>query len=377
MDTRLFSHKTPPARRPRATWLPFTDARHAARHGAQVIGACALVALLVSLLHGQAFAKALVFSESIGVIAWLTIEVGLARMAAPGTVGWPRGWRGVTLVVGGCLAGYVGGTALSDQLLGTSSWDAIGQHPRALLGDLGLTAVFSTLILGWFHHRMREQQRNAQVAAARHEATLARLVLLQSQLEPHMLFNTLANLRALIGTDPERAQAMLDRLIDFLRATLVASRADRHPLRDEFARIDDYLALMQVRMGSRLRVATELPAALAALPVPPLLLQPLVENAIKHGLEPQRGPGEIVVRAAQAEHALVLSVLDTGRGLEAAHADGAPAGAGFGLAQVRERLRTLYADAAALTLSAREGGGTQAEIRLPMPDTVPDTAPCA
>src|SRR6185312_14350513 len=152
---------------------------------------------------------------------------------------------------------------------------------------------FCTIVAGAFWARGQARVQRAQVAAAAHEATLARLDMLQSQLEPHMLFNTLANLRALIAADPPRAQEMLDHLIAFLRATLAASRQPEHPLSDEFARIDDYLALMRVRMGDRLRTSAALPPDLAALPVPPLLLQPLVENAIKHGLEPQRGPGEL------------------------------------------------------------------------------------
>jgi sensor histidine kinase YesM len=241
------------------------------------------------------------------------------------------------------------------------------------LVDFGMAALFASVVVGWFYLRARNDEQRAHIAAAAHEATLARLVLLQSQLEPHMLFNTLANLRALIATDPARAQAMLDRLIDFLRATLAASRAGAHPLADEFARIGDYLALMQVRMGERLRTTSTLPAGLARVQVPPLLLQPLVENAIKHGLEPQRGAGELHLEAFADGATLVLRVADSGRGLEAAAAakardEGSP-GAGFGLAQVRERLHTLYGDAAAFTLAPRPGGGTLAEIRMPIETT--------
>jgi LytS/YehU family sensor histidine kinase len=136
---------------------------------------------------------------------------------------------------------------------------------------------------------------------------------LQSQLEPHMLFNTLANLRVLIGADSVRAQTMLDRLIAFLRATLAASRSGSHSLANEFARIEDYLALMAVRMGPRLAVRIELPDALRALPVPALLLQPLVENAIRHGLEPKVSGGRIEVSAHREADALVLDVRDRRR----------------------------------------------------------------
>jgi sensor histidine kinase YesM len=185
-----------------------------------------------------------------------------------------------------------------------------------------------------------------------------------------MLFNTLANLRALIGADPARAQEMLDHLIAFLRATLAASRQSEHPLCEEFARLDDYLALMRVRMGERLRTSATLPPELASLPVPPLLLQPLVENAIKHGLEPQRGPGELHMEASLDGTMLVLRVADTGRGLEAAAQararEPAAPSSGFGLAQIRERLHTLHGEAARFTLEPRAGGGTLAEIRLPV-----------
>jgi sensor histidine kinase YesM len=273
-----------------------------------------------------------------------------------------------------CAIGYVAGTTIVDAAFGYSTWSQDLRNPAALLADIALTATFATLIAGWFYTRSRAQAHNAQVTAALHDATLARLVLLQSQLEPHMLFNTLANLRVLIAADPERAQAMLDRLIDFLRATLNASRVAEHALKDEFARVDDYLALMKVRMGDRLHTALDLPPDLAALPVPPLLLQPLVENAIKHGLEPKRGPGELRVTATRDGDALVLAVIDSGRGIDAAAADKTlEPGAGFGLAQVRERLQTLHGGDARFTLAARAEGGTRAEIRLPLTETPSST----
>jgi sensor histidine kinase YesM len=128
-----------------------------------------------------------------------------------------------------------------------------------------------------------------------------------------------------------------------------------------------YLALMGVRMGSRLSVQLVLPEPLRTLPVPPLLLQPLVENAIKHGLEPQVVGGRIGVEARAEGGELVLTVQDTGAGLGSAPAAGAAAGSGFGLAQVRQRLATLHGSRAGLTLAAAPGGGTLATIRMPMP----------
>jgi sensor histidine kinase YesM len=196
---------------------------------------------------------------------------------------------------------------------------------------------------------------------------------LQSQLEPHMLFNTLANLRVLIGLDPSRAQAMLDHLIAFLRATLMASRQSAHPLQAEFAHLQDYLALMSVRMGHRLQVSFDLPPDLATLPVPPLLLQPLVENAIKHGLEPKLAGGRISVHASRAGEQLHLRVRDTGVGLLPqpsgnVNNNGTGTGTSFGLEHVRTRLATLYGSAAGLQLQAADDadGGTLARIHLPL-----------
>ena len=179
-----------------------------------------------------------------------------------------------------------------------------------------------------------------------------------------MLFNTLANLRVLIGMDPPQAQAMLDHLIAFLRTTLAATRVDHHPLQAEFDALRDYLALMAVRMGTRLQPQLDLPDELRALPVPPLLLQPLVENAIKHGLEPQVQGGRLEVVARRQGQQLHLRVRDTGVGLTAA----ASGGTAFGLEQVRQRLQRLYGGQARFELrTPADGlGGAEALIELPL-----------
>jgi signal transduction histidine kinase len=338
--------------------------------GAQVALVNVAIAGLVATMSGSPFGHVVLYSECIGLSIWALIEIG-RRVRPGGIAAWPEGWRGPALVAVACALGYVIGVTVADALFGYSSWSNYLRRPGQLARDFGPTVVFCTIVAGAFWARGQARVQRAQVAAAAPEATRARLDMLQSQLEPHMLFNTLANLRALIAADPPRAQEMLDHLIAFLRATLAASRQPEHALSEEFARIDDYLALMRVRMGERLRTSATLPPALAALRVPPLLLQPLVENAIKHGLEPQRGPGELHVEAALDGATLVLRVTDTGRGLDAAGpADArepAQPASGFGLVQVRERLHTLHGDAARFTLQPRDGGGTLAEIRLPVP----------
>jgi len=268
------------------------------------------------------------------------------------------------VIVGGCL-GLLSGTLLGDMLTGAYTPILSGDEDlRHLLGDVLFVLLPAMIITYFFNTRSVIADREAAAQAAQRQAAESRLRLLEAQLEPHMFFNTLANLHVLIGIDPPRAQAMLDQLIAFLRATLNGSRALEHPLHAEFERTRDYLALMQVRMDDRLRIRFDLPETLAEVPVPPLLLQPLVENAIKHGLEPSVTGGRIEVKAAREGDTLTLAVRDTGVGLGRRASNGTS----FGLQHVRERLETLYGGTACLSLSAPNDaeGGTLAIIRMPL-----------
>jgi signal transduction histidine kinase len=245
---------------------------------------------------------------------------------------------------------------------------------------LGYSLALGTFTLDYLRVLMVANRVRAE--SAQRQALQTQLLLLQAQLEPHMLFNTLANLHALIDSDPQRAQSMLSRLIAFLRGTLSASQRSSHALSEEFEHASDYLTLMQVRMGPRLQVVVDLPPELGDVQVPPMLLQPLLENAIQHGLEPTRKGGLLNLSAYRDGPVLVLSVVDTGRGLQEAdkarqaqqaqpskssktRRHGGPGG--FGLTFVRERLQTIYGDQAQLVLSpAPLGPGTQALLRLPI-----------
>ena len=342
-------------------------------------GLCVGISILLAAIDGRGLGYKLVYSLCIGLVCMALI--GGTRLAAVWVVERVRRWRGRATSDTSARVGWRGVLpgALLAIVVGPSAglWlgDVItGQHSPSLL-SLGESSSRVTLVLSLLGTVVsvvvlstlaRLQAARAQAEAAQRLAAENQLRLLQSQLEPHMLFNTLANLRVLIGLDPARALAMLDHLIAFLRATLNASRQAEHPLATEFEHLADYLALMAVRMGPRLQVRLDLPAPLATLAVPPLLLQPLVENSIKHGLEPQVEGGRIEVRAQQQERSLVLTVRDTGVGLGTADT---PAGGGFGLVQVRQRLATLYGGRARLTLQAvTDGdGGVLATIRLPMP----------
>lgn len=275
-----------------------------------------------------------VYTQAIGLAIWAIIDFGRVALRPTANVGWPQPTKAIPLVVIGVVAGYTLGTLIGDAYCGCSTWELWALSPRRFAATAAGTALASSVAIYFFHSRGTAAAQRAQLAASERDATQAKLTLLQSQLEPHMLFNTLANLRVLISVDPLRAQAMLDRLIAYLRATLSASRSQAHALGAEFARVDDFLALMSVRMGERLQTRLSLPNALRELPVPPLLLQPLVENAVKHGLEPKVEGGRIEVSAERDGALLRLTVRDTGVGLGSAVAalgGVAPVHTAFGL----------------------------------------------
>lgn len=346
---------------------------------------CIVIALLLTALDGGGLGRKLVYAFAVGLCCWALTD-GLRLAVRAGVNGWRR-QRGEAAPGGSFELGLLGtlplallamligpplGLSIGDALTGLRSPSLLQFGSTATRLTLAISAIATLTAVFVLSTLERLAAARANAERAQRVAAESQLRLLQSQLEPHMLFNTLANLRVLIGVDPARAQAMLDHLNAFLRATLNASRSTRHPLADEFARLTDYLALMAVRMGPRLQVRLDLPEALATQPVPPLLLQPLVENGIKHGLEPRVEGGFIEVQARRAGDTLVLSVRDSGAGLghtaASASAAGDMAGGGFGLTQVRERLATIYGSRGSLTLQAANDaeGGTLATIELPL-----------
>lgn len=336
------------------------------------------VALFIALFQWIAspqehpLAVSLVYSYAISTSVWMftdPLRIALHRwLHTEAPHYWTLSPRTVVYMLVGIVLGYILGTALGDAYTGRSTWAMLTLSPQRFWGfwlsSLGISVGF----LFYFYHREKNLELERQ-------ATEARLKLLETQLEPHMLFNTLANLRALIAIDPPRAIHMLDRLNDYLRATLTASRTDAlsgaHTLADEFDRLRDYLELMAVRMGPRLAYTLNLPNALQQHPVPPLLLQPLVENAIRHGLEPQVEGGRIEVSAQpDGTHGLRLEVSDTGVGINAQPPTTLTGG--FGLAQVRERVASLPGGGR-VDVSSPPGGGTRISLRLPL--NLPHGAP--
>lgn len=342
------------------------------------------VALVIAVLNytqsssGASFGVSLVYSYAISTSIWLFTDVGRfvfrRQLKAVAPYYWPPALQASGLMIFSTLCGYALGTWVGDWYAGQSTWDLWQQNRPRFTGLLITSVAISAAYVAYFFQRSRAEHQKRQ-------ATQAQLMLLQSQLEPHMLFNVLANLRALIGIDPARAQAMLDHLDGYLRSTLMASRTpdSQHTLAQEIARIEDYLALMAIRMGPRLRYQFNVPPELMGCQVPPMLLQPLVENCIRHGLEPKIEGGEIRISALITDGQLVIRIEDTGLGLSP-HAKGKGQGQpkGFGLTQVRQRLQALFGADASLDIgnlqdlgspgepSSPADSGTLATVRLPL-----------
>ena len=230
--------------------------------------------------------------------------------------------------------------------------------PGSIVGSAMLALSLSFVFFLYFSAK-------AQQAVAEKRATEAQLRLLQGQIEPHFLFNTLANVQALMDHEPARAKHMLHDFTEYLRASLATLRNDTVPLAQELQLAESYLRLLGARMEDRLHWTLTADDVARAVPVPPLLLQPLVENAVHHGLEPQLAGGSVHVLAEVQGHDLVLEVRDDGRGPDAPPRPGMRKGHGMALQNIRDRLQSRYGSGASLTLSATHPG-TRVLIRLPV-----------
>jgi sensor histidine kinase YesM len=212
---------------------------------------------------------------------------------------------------------------------------------------------------------LQAAQARSEVAEREKELALSQLMVLRAQVEPHFLWNTLAHVQYLIRKNPDDAGRMTGHLIHYLRAAVPQMRGDVSTLGTEMGSVRAYLELMKIRMGERLTVVVDLPADLEALPFAPLLIQTLVENAIKHGVEPKVGPVSVTVRAqadADAGGQLRVEVQDNGVGLQAAPNT---RGTGLGLRSVRDRLKLLYGEPASLSIAGAPGGGVLARMVIP------------
>lgn len=319
---------------------------------------------LVPSFNQQPFVSVLVHSMSIGLMAaslttFVTYQLDNHRKtSALWLVGFLIPVSAIAFFFGSMLAKLILGLPLNPFNVFASTHSTI---------SFVTTIIATAIIAGFFISKDQISRLRLRSAQDAQRVESARLAMLQAQIEPHMLFNTLANLRALISADPKRAIDMLDQLDAFLRTTLEGSRNDKNTLSKEFSGVKHYLAIMQIRLAERLTYSLELPDALANIEVPSLLIQPLVENAILHGIEPEVSGGHISVIAHIEKDVLTLEVSDTGVGMkniEISQPDHRQKG--FGLHSLRARLPDINGQASVSIQSPipAKTYGTQIALRV-------------
>jgi hypothetical protein len=339
------------------------------REAALVFLGNTVFALFMAAVKIESFWPDFIYSQCIGFSIFIVIRslCMLRRRTRPGLAETAAG-----IPLGG-FVGFVLGTWGN----GLSLAEVVERYPHAMVISAAGAVFFGSIATYYFHAHARlieaeAEARNEKLRRMEQESHAARaeLRVLQAQIEPHFLFNTLSNVVGLIEQDPSAARAMLLDLTALLRASLARTRREgafeEAALSEELDLLRAYLGIMGRRMGERLVWRIEAEPETLALHLPPLLLQPLVENAIHHGLEPKPEGGELVIACRRLDNRVEITVSDSGAGLDGAHAGG-----GVGLANVRARLLARYGAAATLELAENPGGGVTARLSIPLENHAP------
>jgi len=323
------------------------------------VGFDALIAIfLTGIKFGGGFLVNFIISQCIGLSICTCVLIVYRFFEYAGPV------IKAILVAAGLIIGSLGGSYLGSIVSGLSP-DILSEE-HGLIQLLFLGVMFGSIITYFFSSREQIAESQAQIQeekikrlTSEKKAAEANLKLLQAQVEPHFLFNTLSNVLSLLDTNPERGKSMLVDFIHYLRASLSKIREDQATLGQEMEMIRAYLSIFKIRMGDRLNYKIDLPQHLEAVSFPPMLIQPLVENAIKHGLEPKVDGGKIQIRGIAKDGLLRLEVADTGNGFKEER------NSGMGLSNIRERLQSLYGKSGRLILEENQPHGLKATIEVP------------
>ncbi|MGE0582723.1 MAG: sensor histidine kinase [Steroidobacteraceae bacterium] len=318
------------------------------------------------------FPSAPVLLAVVAALVWALLTpllfVAAGRLSIDGGA---RAARILALVLLAVVVGF-----LVDSLFGWLRWEVFYEARAGHRPPLGFLQRVSRL---WFinqfiiaaailsaglarHYFRREEARREEAIRLQAQLADARLAALRSQLDPHFLFNTLHAVSALVERDPRGVRRMIARLSELLRTTLEGAKEQEVPLREELRFLDGYLDIMRVRFQGQLTVEMRIEPGLGEALVPNLVLQPLVENAIRHGTAKREQAGALTISARREGATVVLSVEDNG---PAALDDAPPFVEGIGLRNTRERLAQLYGADQRLSLAPRAAGGMRVEVRLP------------
>jgi sensor histidine kinase YesM len=312
-----------------------------------------IAGLLTVISFEESFWINFVFSQCIGLSIYAVNSTVMCHIA-------DKRWRLATLVF--TFPGSIMfGVTLAAWLTGAGDWS----DPKAwvavviglFFGGIGSITYFLSQRVEQLDAEVKQRRMNEMESEKRQME--AQLKMLQAQIEPHFLFNTLANVSSLIDSDPALAKKLLERLNDWLRIALVRARSDSATLGDELEMLENYLQILKIRFGERLHWFTDVEGEARNMPFPPMLLQPLVENAVRHGIEPKIGGGEIGIHATLTDESLRIEVSDSGVGLVSKE------GSGAGLANIRARLAALFGEHGRLTLEGNANGGVTAILELP------------
>ena len=306
----------------------------------------------------DSFAICFIISQSIGfnICFLVVISFWLLKPRAP-LFKW-------LLLVGTILSGTVIGLIIGVHLAGIKATDKIYDLP-SLVRIMSIGLVFGFIVFYFYLSRhqinyagSKARKEHLKRITSEKETAETKLRLLQAQIEPHFLFNTLSNVLSLLDTDVKKGQTMLLNLTQYLRLTLDKSRSEITTLEQELDTVCAYMNIHKVRMGDRLEFSIDMSDDLKKTPLPPMLIQPLVENAIKHGLEPKVGGGRINISIDRKNGILHIVIADTGEGISEI------AGDGVGLINIRKRLKSLYGEKANLILKQNAPCGVIAILEV-------------
>jgi signal transduction histidine kinase len=314
-----------------------------------------IAAVLWAIHFGRGFIPDLIFSQCIGFSIFFSslAAVPLLKRAASSRTQ-------VMIIIAVVCFGAVAGTLLGALANGFSLGDFIGGSFGFFLQVVVLALLFGAIVSYVFFSVARISEEKMKRLDMEKVSVETELKLLQSQMEPHFLFNTLSNVLSLMDSDRDKARSMLESFTAFLRASFLTARHRTVTLAQEMDVVKNYLDVFAVRMGARLAYRIDLPEGLRNVPIPPLLIQPLVENAVKHGLEPSIEGGEIALRAERIGDAVRIVVTDTGNGISELGM-----GNRIGLENVRKRLELMYGDRGRLFLEENKPHGVKVVVEIP------------
>ncbi len=310
------------------------------------------------------FLISLIMAQCFGIPIYTLIVVALRVLNPEGRFG-----RSVVICILGSACGYIVGSLigpwiiyqfLSIKIIGFKAF-SIRSGVFALTFGIVASYVFYSIAHFQVSAKLIQKERFNRLSSEK-EVLEARLRLLQAQIEPHFLFNTLSNVLSLIDTNPAKSKSMLSDLIQYLRTSLSRTLPAVTTLGQEADMIRAYLDIQAVRMGERLKYSIDIPEALRKFPFPPMLLQPLVENSVEHGLAPRIDGGMISVKASETDSAVSIEICDTGNGFSMIEQSG------IGIANVKERIRLLYGDKGRFTIEENPPHGVRASIEVPRND---------